>query len=331
MWSRLVDSTAPPERLAAFRVCVGVFTVVYLALRFPVFWSLADKAPDSFAGVGPLAWADDPLPDVVVRGALLVALASGIAATVGFRFRIAGPVLAAAVLLLTAYRSSWGQLLHFENLVVLHLLLLAVSPAADAWSLDARRTGGRRRDPTTYGLVMQLACLCVATTYVIAGIAKLRLGGFEWALGDTLRNHIAYSAVRLDLLGGAGSPLAGVIVRNAWILPPMAALSVVIELAAPVALIGPRLRNIWVAAAWSMHLAIFATMLVGFPYPLFLVAFTPFFALERALPRWSVHDASPTSEREVGIAESCEHGPATRPRSQPDELSGSRRRGRTRR
>ncbi len=68
----------------------------------------------------------------------------------------------------------------------------------------------------------------------------------------------------------------------------MAALSVVIELAAPVALIGPRLRNVWVVAAWSMHLAIFATMLVGFPYPLFLVAFTPFFALERVVSRWPV-------------------------------------------
>ncbi len=293
MWSRLVDSTAPPERLAAFRVCVGVFTVVYLTLRFPVFWSLPDKSPKAFAGVGPLAWAAHPLPDIVIRGALVVALASGVAATAGFRFRVAGPTFAATVLLLTAYRSSWGQLLHFENLVVLHLLILAVFPAADAWSLDARRTGGRRRDPTTYGLALQLACLCVVTTYVIAGIAKLRLGGFEWALGHTLRNHIAYSAVRLDLLGGAASPLAGVVVRNAWILPPIAALSVVIELAAPVALVGPRLRNVWVTAAWAMHVAILATMLVGFAYPLSLVAFTPFFALERVVSRWPIHGTVP--------------------------------------
>ena len=289
MWSRLVDATAPPERLAAFRVCVGVFTVAYLSLRFPVFWGLADKAPSTFAGVGPLAWVDDPLPAAVIRGALVVGLVSGIATTIGYRFRVAAPTLAVVVLLLTTYRSSWGQLLHFENLVVLHLLIVAIFPGADAWSLDARRTGGRRRDPTTYGLALQLACLCVVTTYLIAGIAKLRLGGFEWAFGDTLRNHIAYSAVRLDLLGATGSPIAGMVVRNAWMLPPMAALSVLIELAAPVALVGSRLRNLWIAAAWSMHVAIFATMLVGFPYPLFLVAFTPFFALERVVPRWPVH------------------------------------------
>lgn len=292
MWSRLVDSTAPPERLAAFRVCVGVFTVGYLTLRFPVFWALVDKPPSAFAGVGPLAWADDPFPTGVVRGALVVALLSGVASTIGLRYRLAAPTFAASVLVLTAYRSSWGQLLHFENLVVLHLLVLAVSPAADVWSLDARRRGARRRDPTTYGLVLQLACVCVVVTYVVAGIAKLRLGGVEWALGDTLRNHIAYSAVRLDLLGGNGSPIAGVVVRNAWILPPMAALSVLIELAAPVALVGARWRNVWVAAAWSMHLAIFATMLVGFPYPLFLVAFTPFFALDEAVARWPARRAA---------------------------------------
>lgn len=297
VWSRLVDATAPAERLAAFRICVGVFVVVYLTVRFPVFWALADKPASSFAGVGPLGWLDRPVPGPVVRSTLLAALASGIALLLGYRYRVAAPAFAAAVLLLTAYRSSWGQLLHFENLFVLHVLLLAVSPAADTWSLDARRAGPRRRDPVTYGFILQLACVAVVATYVIAGIAKIRLGGFEWATGDTLRNHIAYSAVRLDLLGGDGSPLAGVVVRNSWMLPPMAAVSVVIELAAPVALLGGLFRNIWVASAWAMHVGILALMLVGFPYPLFLVAFAPFFALERLFPWWAPRSQEPTTGR----------------------------------
>lgn len=290
MWSRLVDSTAPAERVAAFRICVGVFVLLYLAIRVPVFWELADKSSPSFEGVGLFGWRDAPLPSSAVYILIVVAFASGAAMTLGYRFRATAPTFAAAVLLLTTYRSSWGQLLHFENLFTLHLLLLAVAPAADAWSVDARRGAAPRRSPTTYGLVMQVACLAVVTTYVIAGIAKLRLGGFDWMVGDTLRNHIAYSAVRLELLGGDGSPLAGTVVRNAWILPPMAIGSVLVELAAPVALLGGWWRNGWVAAAWVMHLAIYALMLVGFPYPLFLIAFTPFFALERVreidVPRW---------------------------------------------
>ncbi len=54
-----------------------------------------------------------------------------------------------------------------------------------------------------------------------------------------------------------------------------------IELGAPVALLGGRIRTAWVIAAWLMHAGILAFMLVGFPYPLFGVAFAPFFRIER--------------------------------------------------
>ena len=50
-------------------------------------------------------------------------------------------------------------------------------------------------------------------------------------------------------------------------------LTVVVELAAPVALLGGRIRDVWVIAAWMLHAGIAALMLVVFPYPLFLVAF----------------------------------------------------------
>ena len=281
VWNGLVDSTAPAERVAAFRVCVGVFVVAYLLVRAPVFWGLADRSGASFDGVGVLGWLDRPLPSPVIRGSFVVAVGSGIAVIAGLRFRWTGPVFAVTVLVLTTLRSSWGQLLHFENLFALHLVVLALSPAADVWSLDARRHGARRREPTTYGLVMRISGVCVVASYVIAGIAKLRLGGLEWAVGDTLRNHVAYSAVRLELLGGEGSPFAATAVRNAWVLPPMATAALLIELAAPVAMLGRRLGSTWVVAAWSMHVGILALMLVGFPYPLFLVAFAPFFELER--------------------------------------------------
>jgi len=51
-----------------------------------------------------------------------------------------------------------------------------------------------------------------------------------------------------------------------------------------VALLGGRPRNVWVAAAWLLHAGVAALMFVVFPYPLFLVAFAPFFRLERLGP-----------------------------------------------
>ncbi len=72
--------------------------------------------------------------------------------------------------------------------------------------------------------------------------------------------------------------------------PFAAAATIVIELAAPVALLGGRIRTAWVLSAWLMHLGILAFMLIGFPFPLFLVAFAPLYRIERLWndrPNWA--------------------------------------------
>ncbi len=277
----VVGATAPPERLAMFRILTGLFAIGYLAVRLPVFLALRDRDAAGFEPVGVLTPLTGPLPDGAVLGLIAATLAAGIASTLGWRFAATGPAFAAGLLVLTTYRGSWGQLLHFENLMVLYVVVAALTPAADAWSLDARRRPAPRRDPTAYGWPLGLAGLILVLTYLIAGIAKLRYGGLDWMFGDTLRNHVAYSAGRLELLGGRPSPVASGLVEHVWIFTPMAVAAVVIECSAPVALLGGRIRTAWVAAAWTMHAGIFALMLVGFPYPLFLVAFAPLYRLER--------------------------------------------------
>lgn len=291
MTTRFVDHAAPAERLAAFRIVVGVFVVVYFIGRSPVFLALADRPPGDFDPVGLLAPLTDPPRGAIVTAALVMTLVSGIASTVGYRHRTAAIVFAVGVLFLTTLRSSWGQLLHFENLMVLQLAVLAFSPAADAWSLDARRRTARTSESnpteasTRYGWPLALASLVMVVTYVIAGVAKLRYGGIEWIAGDTLRNHVGYSAARLDLIGGTPPILAEFVVERAWILAPAAFVAVAIELAAPIVCVGRSWRNAWVAAAWLMHVGILLTMSVGFPSPLFGVAFASLFPLER-VPQW---------------------------------------------
>ncbi len=164
--------------------------------------------------------------------------------------------------------------------------------------MPRRRTNALGRagsvESTTYGWPIALAALVLVVTYVVAGVAKLRYGGVDWVFGDTLRNHVAYAAARLDLLGSSPSPLAGLGVRLDGVWPLAAAATIVIELAAPVALLGGRLRTGWVIAAWLMHLAILAFMLIGFPMPLFLVAFAPLYRIERLWtdrPSWLARPA----------------------------------------
>ncbi len=280
LW-RIVDAQAPPERLAMLRIVTGMFAVAYLAIRLPVFVQLAERE-SGFDGIGVASVLTGPVSDWVLLVLIGVTFVAGLAYTVGWQYRRLAPVFAVGWLALGSYRGSWGQLLHFENLFVLHLLIVGLAPAADRWSLDAR-TGSRDecREPTSYGWPIALAAIVVVTTYVITGLAKLRYGGIGWIVGDTLRNHVAYAAARLDLLGADPSPLARLGVNLPWVWPFAAAATIAIELAAPIALFGGKIRTAWVISAWLLHAGVLAFMLIGFPYPLFVVAFAPFFRIER--------------------------------------------------
>ena len=142
---------APPQRLAVLRLLVGGFATVYLAVRLPVFLSVADADPGRFRPVGLLAPLEDPLPGGLLRGLAVLALVLGAAFTAGVWFRLSGPLFALVLLVLTTNRSSYGQLLHFENLMLLHVLVVGLARSADALSWDAAHPidpgGGRSGRP----------------------------------------------------------------------------------------------------------------------------------------------------------------------------------------
>ena len=214
---------------------------------------------------------------------LALAFASGVAFAAGARARVTGPVFAAAFVLVATYRSCWGQIFHTDDLVTIHLVVLALVPSAVAWSWDARRTRPPAAD-AHFGWPLRLISIITVSTYVLAGVAKLRTSGVDWVTGTVLRDQIAQDNLLKELFGAPSSPLAGPLLGHAWLFPPMAAFAVVVELGAPVALLGGRWRNAWVAAAWVFHLGILVLMTTFFPYPLSLVAFASMFAVER-LPR----------------------------------------------
>jgi hypothetical protein len=62
-------------------------------------------------------------------------------------------------------------------------------------------------------------------------------------------------------------------------------LTLVVELGAPLALLGRRWAYAWVGLAWCFHLAILGVMAVLFPYPLSGVAFASMLPVER-LAAW---------------------------------------------
>ncbi|MDP1818434.1 MAG: hypothetical protein Q8K58_00895 [Acidimicrobiales bacterium] len=273
---RGLDRAPADRRLARVRAAVAGWSVLWIAVRFPHLLGLADLADRRWYPVGILAPLDGPPACAAVLAVLLLAIGSGIAAAWGWHPALSLPVWAAALLLVATYASSWGQLFHTENLLVLHALLLAGFAVA-------HRT--RHIDPRT---VLTALAVVVAAAYVVAAVAKLRGSGWDWLDGDILRNKVAFDNVRKSVIGAPASPFAGTVVGWGWLWAPLAVLTIAVELGAPIALLGRRWATSWIAAAWAFHVGILAIMAIGFPYQLLGLAYAPLLPLERLRVPWRV-------------------------------------------
>jgi hypothetical protein len=275
---------APPERLAAVRVLVAAYAVVWLTGALGGLASLIHADPARWEPVGVLAPLRTPPAGALVAGVLAMAFVSGIAFALGAWARVTGPILAVSFLLVATFRSSWGQIFHTDDLVCIHLMILALAPVADAWAWPSRPTRSSHRPAATrYGFPLKLMSIVTVLTYLLAGLAKLRTSGMDWVAGNVLRDQIAQDNLLKELFGAPSSPLAGPLLSHAWLFPPMAAFAVLVELGAPVALLGGWWRNAWVGSAWLFHIGILVLMTTFFPYPLSGVAFASMFAVERGV------------------------------------------------
>ena len=281
-FDRRLFAPAPAARLAVLRMLVGTFTTVFLVVRAAYLLDISALPAARFEPVGALWFLGGPLPLDLVRVVLVVAVVVGVAATLGWRYRVTGPVFAVLFGLLTTYDNSWQHVAHTENLVAMHLLVIGVAPAAAVLSLDARRRGVISvADHVRFGFAVRLVSLLTVVTYFVAGVAKARHGGLEWVTGDVLRNQVAMDNVRKAVIGAPYSVIGGHLVRYGWLFPPMALATMVVELGAPLALLGGRVRTVWVAAAWGFHVAIVVVMAILFVYPLSGLAYASLLRPER--------------------------------------------------
>jgi hypothetical protein len=279
----------PAVRLALLRLLVGSFATIYLLVRSPVLADFRSMAAPRFEPVGLAAVLAAPLATQLAFAAWAICVVLCALFALGARFTWTGPLAALALLWVTSYRNSWGMVFHTDNLLVLHMLALGATPAAaDVLSVDAARRSVRREsvaDDARYGWPVRLISALTVATYVLAGIAKLKLSGLEWAEGEVLRSTIAHDAVRKAAVGSIYSPLGAWLVQHGWPFPIFGAFTFVVELGAPLALLGGRWALAWAALALSFHIGVLATMAIAFPYPLSGVALASLLPLERAPAR----------------------------------------------
>ena len=249
----------------------GVVVVGYLIIRVRALTS----APPDWDPVALLGGLSGPVPTAVLWLLWLAALAGALLWVRRIEsIQWVAPLGAVAFVLLLAHRSSGGQILWFDILPALHVLVLA--------------SVGTRFDPVRAGWAMRLASLITVITYVLAGVAKLRYGGLEWVSEGALERNIAFSAARFDTLGGTPSPFAAALLDLGFISIPLGIGVVAIELGAPLALLNNRVGWAWSGLAWFMHLVIAGTMFVIFHWPLFGIAFVPLLLLSKQSHRVTV-------------------------------------------
>jgi vitamin K-dependent gamma-carboxylase-like protein len=273
----------PRERLALLRIGIGIYSLVYLVSRAQHLNSVLRYPASSFAPVGLVRLLGEPLPSSWVYLLFAGALSSGLLFTLGAFYRVSAPLFAALLLWVVSYRHSWGMIFHTDNLLILHVALLSLAPAADAHAYPRAR--GEDSDTSQrsgrYGWAIRACCLVTVASYVVAGCAKLEHTGLAWADGTTLREQIAYDAIRKIELGSVHSPFGPWLLPHAWLFAPLSTFSLATELLAPVALLGRRCAALWCGAAWSFHIGVLALMAIAFPYPISGCAFLAFFPLER--------------------------------------------------
>jgi len=262
---------APAERLALLRIAIGAYATIYVVARFGELIASAQLHAGSFAPVGIVRIVSAPLAPWLAIAVAAACVGLLIAFTLGVAYRVVAPLAALALLWTLTYRNAWGQVFHTENLLVLHVIALACAPAADAWTLGTRRAG----DPRDYGWAIRLLAVLTAATYVIAGVAKLRLAGMTWLDGEQLRNQIAVDNARKVLFGATPSALALPLLAHPGWFTGFSVATLVIELGAPLVFLHRRVALVWVIIAWAFHLGVLALMHIIFPYPLLGFAFLP--------------------------------------------------------
>ncbi len=187
----------------------------------------------------------------------LLAISAGATALLGYWARLSCALLLLSATFLISFAQRTGAALHDMHLLWL-LGLLAVSPCADVWSLDA--WGKRAPAPSlAYGVPLAAARALLGVVYFFPGLHKLLSGGLDWGAAENVKallyskwfQHGQLPAFRLDQLPD-------------WLLTFGGLGVLAFELSFLVLALWPRTRLIALALGVWFHLSTQAFFFIGF-------------------------------------------------------------------
>ncbi len=240
---------------------LGICRALFFGLLLP---EMLDPNLSLWGDVSPVflahPWFRLPiLPESALRMLQIVWYVSLITSAIGLwtRGSMAVAFLLGAYLL--AVPEQFGKVNHTGQIVVLVLAVLACSRAGDAWSLDAlRKRKSRSRPPPSgeYTWPIKMVWVIMAVIFFSAGVAKLRASGFGWALSDNLAITLLQHQYFHHPLTRWGLTIS----RVEWLCIWLAATSLCLELAYPLALISRRARAVLVPSLFAIQVGILLTM-----------------------------------------------------------------------
>lgn len=282
---------APAERLGFLRAAIGGYALYYVSTRASLISDLARKSGKLWEPVGPFRILGDPMDPVAVDWMLIATIIAGVFFVFGYLYRLSGPAFAILLCATLCYRNSWSMIYHMHNALVLHMLILGFVRAADGFSIDSwirHRRGSlapkRSGCSWEFGWPIKLLCMTTAISYCLAGIAKvLGPSGFMWATGESMRSQVAVDTIRKEVLEGGGMDAAFILYDHVWLFAMMGVVTLVVEIGAPLFVLGKWSSRIWALTVWGMHWGIFFIMGIKFRYQLSFIIFLPFFHVEMVL------------------------------------------------
>ncbi|MGB8650248.1 MAG: HTTM domain-containing protein [Mycobacteriales bacterium] len=268
-WAFDPVDTAP---MAALRIACGLLVLGWTLSLLPDAQAfLADGGLTPHAVDGTRGWWTVPL--LSPYGVLAVLGLAAVALVIGWRTRVASVVVA---LLLVVVQRRDVYVLNSGDLLLRELaLLVALMPAGETWSLDARRRPAQLRAP--WGL--RLLQLQVSAVYLFSVMAKLH--GTSWQDGSAVGK-----ALQLEDLQRLVVPHA--LATSVTVSALLTYGTLVVEAALVVGLWLPRTRWWVMAAGAAVHLGIEGTLLIGWFSLTVLscyLAFVPAETLRRLVPR----------------------------------------------
>jgi predicted DCC family thiol-disulfide oxidoreductase YuxK len=272
-WMRFWFDTSAATNLGVSRIIFfGVLAAFYMPHDFAVWGAVSPTL------LQPIwLFQEFRLPVFSPAGLTLIETAwklSLVLACLGLCTRASMVVAAVLGTYLVGLPHNFGQIYHFDALLVLAFWILAFSRAGDAWSIDGLIRAARNPDgpplPRSgeYTWPGQLILVALSLVFFAAGVAKVWTSGIEWALSD----HMAILLRRVQYHISDADPVVnwgGHIAELPWAPRLLAAMTMITETCYPLSLFSRRLRVPLILGGISLIVGI--RLLMGPTFEQFLI------------------------------------------------------------